>query len=273
MAERAVSNLRGIASMAALKSAAAAMAIAEAADKRATTAMKIAAVAILIANAMAASPAPSAPQAPGPAAAAPAGSPASTAPAVPKEAGAALRKAVAYHREAQDLSLKFSASVYNAALDKRDEYQGRLLLKGADEFRLEIPGGTYVSDGKDYWEYHPQTKQAIRRAAADREVAPAPGEVLLRFLDSDPLSETAVREGGKEWIGLRLDPSRAMKNLDSLAVLLDKSTYALHRVSSRDVSGNEAVYTVLSVKRNAGLADKEFAFAPPKGAEVVDMRE
>jgi len=190
-----------------------------------------------------------------------------------KAAKAALRKAIAFHREAQDLSLKFSAQVYNAALDKHDAYQGRLLLKGADKFRLEIPGGTFVSDGTTYWEYHPQTRQAIRKAAADGEGAIAPGAVLLRFLDSDPLSAATVREEGKDWIELHLDPSRAMKNLDSLTVLLDKESCALHRISSRDVSGDEARYTVVSIKRNGGLKDKEFAFAPPKGAEVVDMRE
>lgn len=215
---------------------------------------------------------PSASGSPGAAPAASAAAQAPASPAPPKEAAEALRKAIAYHREAQDLALKFSASVYNAALDKRDGYAGRLLLKGGDKFRLEIPGGTYVSDGKSYWEYHAKTKQAIRRDAADREGSPSPGEVLLRFLDSDPLSAAPVRGDGKEWIGLRLDPARAMKNLDSLAVLLDKTTYALHQVSSRDVSGNEAIYTVLSVKRNSGLRDGEFAYAPPKGAEVVDMR-
>lgn len=192
--------------------------------------------------------------------------------APPKEAVDALRKSIAYHREARDLALKFSASVYNAALETRDEYNGKLWLKGADMFRLEIPGGVYVSDGKTYWEYHAKTKQAIRRNASDREGAPSPGEVLLRFLDSDPLSTSPARADGKEWIGLTLDPARAMKNLDSLAVLLDKSTYALHQVSSRDVSGNEARYTVVSVKRNSGLRDSEFAFEPPKGVEVVDMR-
>ncbi|MBW8888878.1 MAG: hypothetical protein JF616_14075, partial [Fibrobacteres bacterium] len=110
-------------------------------------------------------------------------------------------------------------------------------------------------------------------AAADGEGAIAPGAVLLRFLDSDPLSAATVREEGKEWIELRLDPSRAIKNLDSLTVLLDKETCALHRISSRDVSGDEARYTVAAIKRNTGLKDKEFAFVPPKGVEVVDMRE
>ena len=39
------------------------------------------------------------------------------------------------------------------------------------------------------------------------------------------------------------------------------------------VSGNEARYTVVSIKRNGGLKDKEFSFAPPKGTEIVDMRD
>ncbi|MEO7959610.1 MAG: outer membrane lipoprotein carrier protein LolA, partial [Fibrobacteria bacterium] len=166
--------------------------------------------------------------------------------------GAALRKAVAFHREAKDLTLKFQAVVYNAALDKHDEYHGRMLLKGAAKFRLEIPGGTYVSDGATFWEYHAQNHQVVVKSAKDLEDKPLPGDVLLRFLDSDPLSLAMAKDGGKEYLELRLDPARAMKNLDSLAVLLDKSDYSVHRISSRDVSGNEAKYTVTSIKRNRG---------------------
>ena len=189
------------------------------------------------------------------------------------DARAALRKAVAFHREAKDLTLKFQASVYNAALDKQDEYQGKLLLKGAEKFRLEIPGGTYVSDGATFWEYHARNHQVIIKGAKDMEDKPLPGDVLLRFLDSDPLSLGKALDGGKEYLEMNLDPSRAMKNLDSLAVLLELKNYSLHRISSRDVSGNEARYTVTSVKRNAGIKDREFTFVPPKDAEVVDMRE
>jgi outer membrane lipoprotein-sorting protein len=189
------------------------------------------------------------------------------------DAREALRKAVRFHREAKDLSLKFKASVYNPSLDKQDQYQGKLLLKGASKFRLEIPGGTYVSDGDSYWEYHAQNRQVILKSAKDMDEKPLPGEVLLRFLDSDPISIGKAVEGGKEFLEMRLDPSRAMKNLDSLAVLLDKSDYSVHRISSRDLSGNEAEYTVTAIKRNAGIKDKEFRFAVPKGADVVDMRE
>ncbi|MDB5048891.1 MAG: hypothetical protein JWO30_1962 [Fibrobacteres bacterium] len=188
------------------------------------------------------------------------------------EAREALRKAIRFHREAKDLTLKFKASVYNASLDKQDQYQGRLLLKGASKFRLEIPGGTYVSDGESYWEYHAQTHQVVLKSAKDMQDKPLPGEVLLRFLDSDPLSLGKAVDGGKEFLEMRLDPSRAMKNLDSLAVLLNRNDYSVHRISSRDVSGNDAEYTVTTVKRNAGIKDKEFRFAVPKGAEVVDMR-
>lgn len=185
----------------------------------------------------------------------------------------ALGKAVRFHREARDLSLVFKASVYNAALDKQEGYEGKLLLKGASRFRLEIPGGTYVSDGETYWEYHPGTGQAVMRRAKEMEDKPLPGDILLRFLDSDPLSLAETVADGRRYLELRLDPSRAMKNLDSLAVLLDEKDFSLHRISSRDVSGNEAEYTVVKVKRNGGIKDKAFTFVPPKGAEVVDMRD
>lgn len=200
-------------------------------------------------------------------------------PAVRPDSGAdakardALRKSVRFHREAKDLVLAFQARVYNAALDKEDAYEGRLSLKGADRFRLEIPGASYVSDGSTYWEHHAGTGQVIVRRAGDMEEKPLPGDVLLRFLDSDPLSLESVKADGRSYWEMRLDPSRAMKNLDSLAVLLDKKTYSLHRISSRDVSGNEAVYTVTKVRRNSGIKDRDFLFAIPKGAEVVDMRD
>ncbi len=195
------------------------------------------------------------------------------APVAGQDAKAALRKAIAFQREAKDLSLKFKAKVYNSALDKEDEYEGKLLLKDTTRFRLEIPGGIYVSDGETYWEYHAQNHQVVIRKAKDLEDKPLPGDVLLRFLDSDPTSLSHTKADGKEYLELRLDPTRAMKNLDSLAVLLDKANYSVHRISSRDVSGNEARYTVTAVKRNSGLKDQDFVFDPPKGADMVDMRE
>lgn len=190
-----------------------------------------------------------------------------------KEARAALAKAITFHREASDFSLQFSAKIYNSALDKNEEYQGKLWIKDSLHFRLEIPGGTYVSNGKDYWEYHSQSHQVVIRNAKDLEDKPLPGDVLLRFLDSDPLSLKTSRFAGKEYLELGLDPTRAMKNLDSLVVFLDKKNYSLQVVVSRDVSGNEATYTVDSMKRNRGLKSKEFVFLPPKGCDIVDMRE
>jgi chaperone LolA len=194
------------------------------------------------------------------------------APAADEEARDALRRAIVFHRQAEDIAFRFEAEVYTADLDKRDTYRGRLLLKDSTRFRLEIPGGTYVSDGKSYWEYHPKNKQVVVRDAAEMAGQPLPGEVLLRFLDSEPLSVKRVKSGGKEVLELRLDPARAMKNLDSLAVQLDRRDHSLRRIASRDVNGNESVYTLLSVKRNGGIKDREFAFSPPKGTETVDMR-
>lgn len=188
------------------------------------------------------------------------------------EAREAMRKAIAFHRGAKDLSIRFKAEVYNADLDRSDAYEGRLLLKDSTRFRLEIPGATYVSDGQAFWEYHAKNKQVVVRPAADMEDRPLPGDVLLRFLDSEPLSASSAKEGGKTYLELELEPSRAMKNLDSLSVRLDSKNHSVRRISSRDASGNEAVYTLLSVKRNSGLKDKEFAFDPPKGVETVDMR-
>jgi outer membrane lipoprotein-sorting protein len=190
-----------------------------------------------------------------------------------REAKDVLRKAIAFQREAKDFALKFDASVYNSALDKQEAYHGKLLLKSTTKFSLEIPGANYVSDGVTFWEYHKQNHQVVLRRAQDLADQPLPSDVLLRFLDSEPIALFKTKVKGKEYLELRLDPTRAMKNLDSLAVLLEKSNYSLYRISSRDVSGNETQYTVTSLHRNDGIKDKEFVFVPPKGTDIVDMRE
>ena len=189
------------------------------------------------------------------------------------EASEALRKAIAFHREAKDLTLRFRAETYNAPLDKREKYTGKLLLKDSTRFRLEIPGGTFVSDGATFWEYHPKNKQVVVRRAGDLKDKPMPGQVLLRFLDSDPLSVEKIKYGGKPALRLSLDPSRAMKDLDSLTILLDPADFSLRGIHSRDLSGNEAEYTLVSVKRNGGISDGVFGFSVPKGVETVDMRD
>ena len=189
------------------------------------------------------------------------------------EARRVLQKAAAYHREAKDMSLRFRAEVYNAASDKHESYQGKLLLGDSDRFRLEIPAGIYVSDGSEYWEYHPQNHQALLRNARNLEEGASPGGIFLRFLDADPVSMERVKLEGREYWKLRLNPSVALKNLDSLSVWLNPSDCSVFRIDSRDLSGNETDYTLRSVKRNTGLKDEEFRYAPPKGAEVVDMRE
>ncbi len=189
------------------------------------------------------------------------------------EAQIALRKAIAFQRESKDLAINFSASVYNQTLDKKENYSGKLLLKDSTKFRLEIPGGTYVSDGVHYWEYHVQNHQVILRKASDVKDQPLPADVLLRFLDSKPMSLIKTSLHGKAYLEMRLDPSLAMKNLDSLVVMLDEENFSLYRVSSRDVSGNEAQYTVTGLRKNRGIKDREFVFVSPKGSELVDMRE
>lgn len=189
------------------------------------------------------------------------------------EAQIALRKAIAFQRESKDISIRFLASVFNPTLDKQEKYSGKLLLKDSNKFRLEIPGATYVSDGVSYWEYHVQNNQVILRKAADLIGQPLPADVLLRFLDSKPLSLVKTKLNNKEYLEMRLDPSEAMKNLDSLVVLLDKADFSLYRISSRDVSGNEAQYTVTALRKNRGIKDREFVFVGPKGSDLVDMRE
>ncbi len=184
-----------------------------------------------------------------------------------------LQKAVAYHREAQDLTLAFKAKTYQAAVDKEAEYSGTLRLKGAGKFRLEIPGTRIVSDGKTVWEHHEANKQVLIKSLDHWDSGALPAEALLRFLDARPLSHEEVREGKTRLHKLQLDPTGKVKNLRSLTVYLRADTHKVHKIETVDLSENTAEYRLTRVEAGTGLKDKLFTYAVPKGVEAVDMRD
>ncbi len=194
-------------------------------------------------------------------------------PAVNSAADSLLQKAVAFHRQAKDLTLAFQAKTYQSALDKTSEYSGTLQLKGEGKFRLEIPGTRIVSDGKTVWEHHEANQQVLIKDIKFWDEGQLPAQALFRFLDARALEHEVVQEGKIRLHKLTLDPSEKVKNLRGLVVYLRADNDKVHKIETEDLSDNTTEYRLTRVEANKGLNDKVFRYSVPKGVESVDMRD
>jgi outer membrane lipoprotein-sorting protein len=175
-------------------------------------------------------------------------------------------------RAVKDLELKFSASVQMPESESPERYLGTLWVGDSTRFRLEIPIGTYVSDGKTFWEYHPRTHQVLIRDGGDKAGRALPGRILVDLLASPPLSCDTLKEKGKSQVRIRLSPTAKTGQLDSLEVRIDLKRRKLEWVETLDANGGRTRYQVRGLKQGNPIPDSRFQFEKPKSAEIVDMR-
>lgn len=71
-----------------------------------------------------------------------------------------------------------------------------------------------------------------------------------------------------EW-RLRLTPLTAQPDFTELVLGVDPKTLALITLESSDADGGKSTFTFTKLRENVALADRDFAFTPPKGVDVI----
>lgn len=184
-----------------------------------------------------------------------------------------MKEVAAPFREARDLELGFAASVHQPDAESPERYVGSLWVGDSLRFRLEIPSGTYACDGITFWEYHPRTKQALKRSAQDLAGRALPGRILFELLASTPLSCDTLKIQEKTQVRLRLAPALHAGQMDSLTVRIDPKRRKLESVETLDANGVRTRYELKVLKPKAGIPSSRFRFEPPASAEVIDMQD
>lgn len=190
----------------------------------------------------------------------------------PSEAKAWLQEVAGPWRAAENWELRFSARVTSPHSRSPEHFQGDLWVGDSVRFRLEIPSGTYVSDGITFWEYHPSTKQVIIRSPQDLSGRALPGRLLFDLLAATPTRCDSLRVDGKPFIRLGLEPTAHTGQLDSITVWIDAEKRRLSEVATVDANGGQTRYAIQSLKLGISPPDARFRFEPPRKSEIVDMR-
>jgi outer membrane lipoprotein carrier protein len=175
-------------------------------------------------------------------------------------------------QSAKKLEIRFRASVLTAEGESQPGYQGVLYTAENHAFRMEIPAGTYVSDGSTFWEYHPSTQQAIVKSAQAISGKSLPARMLLDYLSATPLSCDTLASGKTAAVRIALRPGESATHLDSLEIRIGLKSRQWQSVATLDVNGMRTTYTLQKYRSLNSLPARTFSFSPPKGVEVVDMR-
>ncbi len=188
------------------------------------------------------------------------------------EARAWLQEMAAPLQKAPRLEVVFDASIETADGASQPGYQGRLWTADSNRFRLEIPAGTYVSDGQTYWEYHPSTHQVIVKPVSAIAGQSLPVRMLLGYLAAPPLACDTLGKGKKALVRIALKPDPTAGQIDSLQILISLKQRKWQSVSTLDVNGTRTTYVLSKCGPAKEWPKPGFAFTPPSGVEVVDMR-
>jgi outer membrane lipoprotein carrier protein len=178
-----------------------------------------------------------------------------------------------------DLKGEFTQTSFNKSLNSTIPAEGAVYLKKGGKLRWEYSEPTrqeIVSDGTTLWVYTPALNQVNTGPAPEALAGPA-GSFLaglgrlrehfeVRFLN--PARPTDA-EG---LVVLDLTPKQPLPTLNRLILSFDPRRWEIRKAVVYDQFENTVTMKFTKVQVNAGLADRLFTFAPPKGAATVPLR-
>ena len=172
----------------------------------------------------------------------------------------------------RDFSTDFVHRYEGGPLRRKREERGTLLVKKPGKMRWNYKAPdekVFVSDGVRLIQFFPQDNRAI--------VGPVPNddEAAVLFLAGrgnltrDFNVSFAPGTPTESWT-LRLEPKRRQPEYDWLEITARRDTFGLQSLTVAEQQGSRSTFQFSNFKENPGLADKEFVFSIPRGAEVTN---
>jgi outer membrane lipoprotein carrier protein len=176
----------------------------------------------------------------------------------------------------KDFSADFIHKYRGGVLKKELSESGRLLVKKPGKMKWEYKAPepkVFVSDGVKMYSYIPQDKQVYVSPAPTGDQLGSPTGFLTgqaNLTRDFTVSLTTTQPGAASGtVALKMVPKSPQRDYDWLIVDVAPDTLALRGLVTVDAQGGQSSFSFTNLKENPGLADKEFAFAIPRGVDVV----
>ena len=178
-----------------------------------------------------------------------------------------------HYESIQDATARFTQHVRFGFSKIEQDFAGTLRMKKPHKYRIEMEYQTLVTDGATVWSYSPVNKQVLIDRYKETPDAFTPEQFLLNLPSNYFVSLVPQEKPGEgSLIVLKLVPKDDQSFIKSMKVWVEESTWRVRKVEMLDVNDTEKTYTVQEIKINTNLKDNTFAFTPPAGTEVVDLR-
>lgn len=149
--------------------------------------------------------------------------------------------------------------------------RGTLVAIRGGKFRLETSDRIIVSDGKAVYNATPSAKTVIIN-----KFNPKATDVSIEkmFFDVLTIYRATASQGAGSSQTLRLlppSPSAIVSGVRELTATIDPSSLNISRLVATTDSG-QYTFTISQLKINRSVSPSVFAYAPPSGWEVIDLR-
>ena len=153
------------------------------------------------------------------------------------------------------------------------DQNGHIILRGADQFRIETGDQTIVSDGKTLWTYSRLYEQVIVDDIQKAQEVVLPRELLLKF-SKDYAPELLGEEifEDQSCYVIQLNAKSDDVFIRQMKVWVKKGDWLTLKIEHRDLNENITTYIIRNIMLDVDITPDTFRYTPPEGTEVIDMR-
>lgn len=149
--------------------------------------------------------------------------------------------------------------------------EGTLTVQG-DQFRVELPGQTIVSDGETAWSYSEADNTVLISRVADDPAFFSPGELFLRYPERFNIAVTERTTWNQVLMDvLDLSPKNPADEVEAATLYVRASDGVPVRVEVQSL-GQSVTITLADIRLNPRLDGTSFRFRVPRGVDVIDLR-
>jgi len=167
---------------------------------------------------------------------------------------------------------EFSQVITSEFSDEREMSSGVLTMK-KDQYRVETPGQTIVTDGITTWVYLPYEDQVLINDYEEDEMTFSINDFFFNYRDQyDITAFNTDLSQGVRYQNLTLVPRSGDAFFLSVTLSMRDSDDVVTFIEVVDANGTTMEFTLTNIVLNPLVEESTFQYTPPAGVEIVDLR-
>jgi len=150
--------------------------------------------------------------------------------------------------------------------------EGTVLLSG-NKYRVQTPDQTVITNGETTWIYTPADSQVVINDAGNEATQVTPKTFLTASSERYRITESqSVTRAGAPHQKLAVTATDSTSRFEAAVLWVRQADRVVTRMQATDRNGSTLDLRLGDITVNPTLEDSSFAFSPPNGVEVVDLR-